>query len=383
MVACFYKNGFGYQENILPAKHKELGYDVSIITYNKGGDASYKEADPPVKYINPDGIPVYVLRDNSSILRNIPLINMSINATSGLYKKLEELSPKIIFMHGINMPDNLEVIKYRKNHENVRLFADNHSDYYNAPVVTLKQKLYRYICGRRVGRLLGKYAEKVWGVTPWRVSYQEKVYGIPQEISELLVMGGDENKINWSNRIEIRSAIRKTLSIPQDAFIIITGGKIDRAKNIHTLVDAINNMKLQDVYLIIFGRYENDMVDYENTINNPNIKNIGWIDANEAYNYFLASDFAAFPGTHSVLWEQACACGIPALFKDWDGGFNHVDVGENCVLLKDINCQSLIEAIKKIYYDRSFFYNLKSNSETKARKEFSYIEIAKRSIGLS
>ena len=45
MIANFYKNGFGYQENILPAKHKELGYDVEIITYNQGGDASYKGSD--------------------------------------------------------------------------------------------------------------------------------------------------------------------------------------------------------------------------------------------------------------------------------------------------------------------------------------------------
>ena len=30
MIACFYKNGFGYQENILPEKHKELGFDVNI-----------------------------------------------------------------------------------------------------------------------------------------------------------------------------------------------------------------------------------------------------------------------------------------------------------------------------------------------------------------
>lgn len=41
---------------------------------------------------------------------------------------------------------------------------------------------------------IGKLAEKVWGVTPWRVVYQEKVYGIPKEKSALLVMGGDEKR---------------------------------------------------------------------------------------------------------------------------------------------------------------------------------------------
>lgn len=69
MIACFYKNGFGYQENILPEKHKELGFDVNIVTYNKGGDASYKGGTPPITYLNPDGIPVHVLKDNTSFFK--------------------------------------------------------------------------------------------------------------------------------------------------------------------------------------------------------------------------------------------------------------------------------------------------------------------------
>lgn len=382
MVACFYKNGFGYQENILPAKHKELGYDVSIITYNKGGDASYNEAEAPVKYINPDGIPVYVLKSNNSLLKKVPFVNMFVYSTCGLYKQLEKINPDIIFMHGINMPDNLEVIRYKQHHAEIKLFADNHSDYYNAPVRTLKQKIYRRVCGRRIGTLLGKWAEKIWGVTPWRVIYQQEIYGVPPTKSALLVMGGDENKIRISEREEIRDSIRTELKIPKDAFVIITGGKIDRAKNIHILVDAINDLNNDKLYLIIFGRYEKDMIDLKDTIVNKNIKNIGWIDANETYDYFLASDLAVFPGTHSVLWEQACATGLPALFKDWQGGFNHVDVGGNCLFIKDVNKSSLMEAIDTIYNNHPLYEELKHNAETKARKEFSYIEIAKRSIGL-
>lgn len=382
MVACFYKNGFGYQENILPAKHKELGFDVNIITYNKGGDASYQEAPAPVSYLNPDGIPVHVLKDNGSFLRKIPFVNMRVNATRGLYNKLEELSPDIIFMHGINMPDNIDVISYRKQHPKVKLYADNHSDYYNAPLKGFKKKFYRYVCGRTVGKLLGKYAEKVWGVTPWRVIYQQQVYGVPKEKSALLVMGGDENKIKWANRLDVRNSIREKLNIPEEAFVIITGGKIDKPKNIHLLVEAIKEINNPNIYLIIFGRYEADMINFCDSINSPNILNIGWIKAEDAYDYFLSSDFAAFPGTHSVLWEQACATGLPALFKDWDGGFNHIDVGGNCILLKEISVQNLMNIVNKVYTDKSFFNSLKNMAETKGRVEFSYIEIAKRSIGI-
>ena len=41
MVCAVYKDGQGYQENILPMKHKALGYDVDIITFDQGGEASH------------------------------------------------------------------------------------------------------------------------------------------------------------------------------------------------------------------------------------------------------------------------------------------------------------------------------------------------------
>lgn len=133
---------------------------------------------------------------------------------------------------------------------------------------------------------------------------------------------------------------------------------------------------------MIFGRYEEDMKYFSSTIKNKNIKNIGWISADEAYDYYLASDFAVFPGTHSVLWEQACASGIPALFKDWDGGFNHVDVGGNCILLKNVTKETLKRTMLKVIEQSDVYASLKENAISKARKEFSYIEIAKRSIEL-
>ena len=60
----------------------------------------------------------------------------------------------------------------------------------------------------------------------------------------------------------------------------------------------------------------------------------------------MASDLCAFPGTHSVLWEQACACGLPGVFRDWEG-MHHVDVGGNAVFLKDASA----EGIKRLLSD--------------------------------
>lgn len=374
-------NGYGYQENILPKKHKELGYAVDIVTYNRTGRTATPDIVPPATYTNPDGIPVHLLAPNKTFWRKIPKLSILQKETTGLRKKLKELNPDIIFVHGIGASDNMEVIEYKKRHTEVQIFADNHSDYYNAAVNTFQRKLLRWYYRITIGRALSKYAEHVWGVTPWRVKYQEEVYGISPSKSSLLVMGGDESLINWSKKSQIRKEIRERLGIPDDSFVIITGGKIDRAKNIHQLVEAIQLLDNPFIHLILFGKIENDISKCSQSFKKPFVHNIGWIGSNDCYNYFLASDLAVFPGTHSVLWEQACAAGLPGVFKDWDGGFNHVDVGGNCILCKDCTAEGLRETLQQII-NTPLFYKMKNVAEDVGRKTFSYIEIAKRSIGI-
>lgn len=380
IIACSYMNGYGYQENILPKKHKELGFKVDIITYNKKGRTMTPDLRPPTTYINPDGIPVHLLATNQSIWKKIPWISAIVKETKGLYKELRSLKPDIIFVHGIGILDNMEVIKYKKQHMEVKLYADNHSDYYNTPVRNKKQKLLRRFFKLTIGKSFSKYAEKVWGVTPWRVRYQEEVYGIPPSKSGLLVMGGDESFINWSNRSQVRAIIRKSVGIPEDSFVVITGGKIDKAKNIHHLIEAVVGLNNPKVHILVFGKIEPDMEDKQYLFNLPNVHYVGWLNANDCYDYYLASDLAAFPGTHSVLWEQACASGLPGIFKDWDnGGFNHVDVGGNCILCKDCSTQGLSVVLRQVIGTEKF-ESMKYVAENKGREFFSYREIAKRAI---
>ena len=46
-LACFYVEGMGYQENILPKEHSEAGHSVTVITsdfaFNERGEKTKKE----------------------------------------------------------------------------------------------------------------------------------------------------------------------------------------------------------------------------------------------------------------------------------------------------------------------------------------------------
>lgn len=381
ILAASYREGFGYQENLLARKHKELGYDVSIITCDRY--KTYRNLTPDERgikrYVSPYGINVTVLPDNNNCLRRIPWFGMCFYKTKHLYSEIEQEKPDIIFAHGIQLADHEDIVRYKRKHSDVKVYIDNHNDYYNGPVNTMKEKFQRRVLGKTFVRDIARVSEKVWGVTPWRIDYLYDVYGLDSRNVDLLVMGGDEELIHRECRPEIRKKFITEHNMPEDSFIVITGGKIDKPKNTHLLIEAIERIDNPHLYLVVFGEYSHDMEHLKEN-KQPRIVNLGWIKADDVYDLFVLSDLAVFPGTHSVLWEQACASGIPGIFKDWDGGFAHVDVGGNCILLKEVTAKTLKQQIEYILDNPSVYEKMKSVAESVAMKEFSYKEIAKKSI---
>ena len=249
IISAAYREGFGYQENILPQKHKELGHEVLIITHNQPKDG-------PFEYVNDRGVRVKVLKSHVSSFRKIPFINILIPRTEGLKQCLNEEKPDIIFVHNVRAIDHNAVVNYKKQHPEVKVFADNHVDYYNVPQSLWRTFLLKTV-NRRIARKLSSVCEQVWGVTPWRVKYLVEKYGISKDKVSLLVMGGDENLIKWDEKSNVRKEIRKKYNIPEDAFLVVTGGKIDKPKNIHLLAQAVKD--IPNIYLLIFGKCEQDM----------------------------------------------------------------------------------------------------------------------------
>ena len=373
IISNFYKEGYGYQENILPQKQMQNGHDVCIITCHNNG----KQA--PCEYINDRGVRVVVLSKKQSWLQKIPVLTAGVDKSIGLHESLVKECPDVIFAHGIYAHDHHWIIKYKKEHPNVKLFVDNHADYYNNKGYnSIAGKLTRFLYIKPMLNKLTPLVEKYWGVVPWRVKFLREIFGLPAEKTELLIMGGDENLVDWHNKDSIKREIRTKYKIPEDAFLIVSGGKIDRAKNFDKLIDAVTELQNNNIFLLLFGNLEPDM-QYLKKFHNSQVVLTGWLPADDAYSLYLSADLGFFPGTHSVLWEQACLCGLPCVFKDWDGGFNHVDRKGHCILLKDPNKKNISELIIKLYGNDEMFQTMKEKAIAE-RLFFSYKEIAKHSI---
>ena len=109
------------------------------------------------------------------------------------------------------------------------------------------------------------------------------------------------------------------------------------------------------------------------------IRNVGWIPANKSFEYFFAADIACFPGTHSVLWEEAVGLGLPCIFKRWEG-ITHFDLDGNCLFINSATIDEIQSAILNIYENADIFNDMRDVALNEGLKHFSYYEIAKRAI---
>lgn len=374
-LSCFYVDNMGYQENILPKKHYQQGLDVEIITSQHTIKADGKPSTRPIgRYINENGIPVIVLPYRKLIGK----LSQQLHYVTGLYQELEQFKPDIIFCHGLSFLSIYDIKKYCKRN-NVTLYCDNHSDYYNTPTESGKYKILNGIFWPFVARSIINICKIAWGVTPARCDYLKRVYHYPDSKVKLLVMGGDDDLIHLDKRTEIREKICEEYNVRPTSFIISSGGKITKDKKIMELIKACAGID-KDVVLLLFGSVSQDIKEeFESLVKNRNIIYAGWANQESIYNYLVASDLVVFPGTHSVLWEQAVSCGVPCVFKDWDM-MKHVDVGGNCVFLKKDDEETIRQTLLSIMDDSTAYQKMKDVAVNKGMDYYSYSSIAKRSI---
>lgn len=378
-LAAFYIDNYSYQENVLPKMHKIQGHDVRILasteTFINNSLLGYIE---PATYYNTDKILVTRVPYSKFLPR---FIMKKLRFYNDISLNIQEFKPDVIFLHDCQFLSIKEVVRYVKKNKNVKVFVDGHTDFINSGTNWLSKNILHKIIYRKCAKMIEPFTEKFYGVLPIRVDFYRDVYKIPENKLELLVLGADHTQIEVSNRSQVRDIVIEQSKFMKDDFVIVTGGKIDERKNIHHLMEAVSLINNPKIKLIVFGSVIEEMKDkiMALTSSSSNINYVGWVSVEDSYKYLLSGDLAIFPGTHSVLWEQAVGLGIPAVFKSWNG-MHHVDVGGNCLFLENVSTESIKEMIERIFNDQIFYNKMKNVAIEDGISKFSYFEIAKRAI---
>ncbi|WP_374055127.1 glycosyltransferase family 4 protein [Rossellomorea sp. FM04394] len=379
-LSNFYIEDFGYQENLIPKYHKKNGHDVTIIasrfTYRK--DNGQPDLAESGEYINSNGIKVIRIDYKHKWLGKL---NDKLKIYQGTYNLLEKEKPELIFNHGIQFLDLLEVARYVKNNPNCKLIADNHAAYINSGTNKLSREILHKRIYKRVIQKALPSIEKIFVLAPGCRDFVREMYNVTNDKMEYLYLGADTEMINFNNRNEIKRRIRKVLNIDNDDCVLITGGKLTKGKNTELLLKSIQKIDDKKLKLIIFGAFSDDIKDEMLKLIelDDRVTYIGWLNGEDVYDYYLASDIAIFPGTKSALWEQAICSGLPLICKKWKG-MEYVDIGGNCIFLENDNENIVINSINKLRNDNRLLVQMKNIAETKGYDTFSYERISKQVI---
>lgn len=378
-LAAFYIDDVGYQENILPRIHKKQGHQVDIVasteTYVEKTKLGYTQAST---YLSKDGIEVTRIPYWSWIPH---IVARKLRIYTGLRTILYEKKPEILFLHDCQFLSILTITSYAKRNR-VKIFVDCHTDFVNSARNWVSRRVLHQIVYRYCAKKIEPYTTKFFGTLPIRSVFLNEVYGINQEKIALLPFGVDDTNFKKSQLPEIRTKIRNKLGFETSDIVLITGGKLDRRKNIHILVDTFTRLRSShsNIKLIVFGKPSEELEEeLIPKLQNEGIAYIEWIDSKEIFKYFCSSDLAVFPGTHSVLWEEAVGIGLPAIFKRWNG-IEHVDLGGNCIFLDQTTKEVLYSTLFDLIDQPDQLSKMREIAAEKGPNVFTYSEIARKAI---
>lgn len=381
-LAAFYIDNYGYQENVLPKLHKKMGHDVIIVasteTYVNKTDLGYVEAR---SYVTNDGVPVHRIPYAAwvpSRLKN------KVRAYRGLRLILEEFKPDLIFLHDLQFLDLLTIRQYASVYPTT-IFADCHSDYVNSARGLMSRLILHGLFYRTIIRRTLPWIEKFFPTLPCRADFLDEVYGVDRQKMELLPFGVDDSLTEGLDRGSVRKTTRQMYGIPSDAVVIVTGGKLDLRKNIHLLVDRFSALKradrLPNFHLLVFGAPDEAVQAQLAKLNvHPDVHLVGWTAAKEIYRMFWAADLAFFPGTHSVLWEEAIGHGLGSVLHRWPG-MEHLDLGGNALFLDEVGAETIDRTLLSLANEGGIAVrDLGTVAQREGPKKFLFSRIAEQAL---
>jgi hypothetical protein len=381
-LAAFYIDDYGYQENILPRIHRKMGHEVIIIasteTYIDRTRLGYVE---PSSYVSKDGLPIHRLAYASWVPRRL---QPKIRAYEGLEARLREFAPDLIFVHDVQFWDFLTIRRYVMQHP-TPVYADCHADYVNSARGFVSRRLLHGIFYRAIAQCVDPIVQRYFPTLPVRADFLHDAYGLDRAKMELLPFGIDDTQTEGIDRPAVRREMRAALGIPDDALLFVTGGKLDLRKNIHSLIDRFSRLKrageLENAHLLVFGQADPATQAALHAIAvDDTVHMLGWTPAKDIYKAFWSADFALFPGTHSVLWEEAIGHGLGAAFHYWPG-MDHLDLGGNLRILHDVSPETLDNLLRELVAnDGQEIHRMGSAAREKGPGVFSFSAIAEKAI---
>lgn len=372
-LACFYIDNYTYQENILPRINHEDGHDVRILasteTYVDNAHLGYVE---PAEYVTEYGVPIkrlpYVKAGNGFVTHKF-------RAYPHLYEEIAAFAPDVIFSHDLSYWSVLDVIRYKKTHPAVKLYADTHTAYNNSgtnwlSLHILHRGLYRYLTKKAF-----PYLEKYFYISDECREFSHEVYDIPNEKMEFYPLGG--TLLSDEEYAAVRAKRRTELGLAENDRLYIHSGKLDALKRSDELFRAFSAVDDPHAVLAVIGSIpkEREAVLLPLIEADERIRYLGWRTGEELQEYLCAADLYCQPGSQSATMQNAVCRYCPVMLYPHPAHTADYDRGEVIWIKTQADMEMVFRSLAA---DPAQLKPLRENAEKLARELLDYRRLAAR-----
>lgn len=317
----------GYQVNMLARLQVTQGHKVDIVT----GELD-KMPDILTHFFGRDNIKDRdALYHNSSgvMIHRIPLHGFysgrAIFHTIKLFRKVRELKPDVVFVHGEDTLTGILFILLSK-----WLPYPIVLDCHMVEMASLNpyREYFRFFYRRFVTPIIIK--RNIPFIRVVDSNFVEKCLGIPLERTRYLSLGTDTSY--FKPNIENRLIMREKLGLSPSSFVVIYAGKLDENKGglflSEALLKKLHGTHGELIEFIIIGNTVGEYgakVERNLSISDNHIVRLPTQSYFDLLDFYQAADLSIFPKQCSMSFFEAQACGLPVLFEENE--INNIRVG--------------------------------------------------------
>lgn len=372
-LANFYIDNYAYQENMLPRINHEDGHDVRILasteTFVDNAHLGYVE---PSEYVTEYGVPIkrlpYVKVGNSFSTHKF-------RAYPHLYGEIASFAPDVIFCHELQFWSIWDVIRYKKDHPAVKLYADTHAAYNNSgtnwlSLHVLHRGLYRYLTKKAF-----PYLEKYFYISDECRQFSHEIYDIPNEKMAFYPLGG--TLLSDEEYAAVRAKRRAELGLVENDRLYIHSGKLDALKRTDELLRPFSAVEDPHAVLAVIGSIPEDRKSILLPLMEADkrIRYLGWRTGEELQEYLCAADLYCQPGSQSVTMQNALCRYCPVMLYPHPAHTADYDRGEVIWIKTQADMEMVFRSLAT---DPAQLKPLRENAKKIARELLDYRKLAAR-----
>ncbi|UZE93500.1 MAG: glycosyltransferase family 4 protein [Candidatus Nealsonbacteria bacterium] len=388
-IVNYFQPKLGYQETFLAKKHRDFGHEVHVITSNRYFPfPNYDNLIKPVlgsRYLKAgnfveENIVTYRLEVLFEIKKRVWLI--------GLEKKIRELKPDIIFLHGVS---NINAIRVgflkKRNSKQFKLIYDDHMLY----VVSKHKlrKLFYLIFKLFFSKLLIQSADGFIACNNGTKKFMNDCYGIPLDLIVTIPLGADKDLFRFNEKS--RDLIRNKLGVEKQSVIFIYAGKITPKKGPDLLVKAGLELtrKYKNFKILLLGDSSSEYIKFLKKLIREKKGEEFFIWLPTIYNkelpkYYSSADIGVWPRESSLTMLEAQACNLPIIVSDSViAGASDRILNNNGLTFKDGDYLDLAKKMESLILDKELRIKMGKRGRKLVEEKFNWGIIAKQFIDLA